>query len=233
LGFKKSPTEMRSFVFAPTSRGGANQGADSSHTPTCGVVKVVIFESEQTEGIMQNKGSKHEVPAALQVDADGKFYKQPSVTTVGGRNINECEKFIPLKRWRNVSTTPLATLELCYHSPEIINFLEILLQQSSAVSSTSSIRQSQSQLISSLPLPMRGVKRGIEEVVDLTDDNHPLPLTPHPPPLHAHHHINQSDGFEKDGVEIIIADKEATLLDMTGDEENPYECIVVLRRAEE
>jgi hypothetical protein len=137
-GYKKGKDDLRSFIFAkPRSVPGPSSGSSSAASPYAsaapapshGTIQVVIFEAEQVQGIVQNVGGKYEVPGQHQINSEGKFYKQPSVTTIGGRNITEAERFVPLLRWKNKTDTPLVTMDLFYHSPEMIQFLELFHQE--------------------------------------------------------------------------------------------------------
>lgn len=159
-GFKKSNNDLRSFVFAKTlATSFPSSSTDHINNSSFGTIKVVIYEAIQVEGVYQNVGGKYEVPGQHSVNVDGKFYKQPSVTTMAGRNIAETEKFIPLLRWQNKSDIPLTTLSLFYHTHEMIRFLRLFHETSSPGEQPSSLEQSE-----------RG-KRKYQEIVDLTDDS--------------------------------------------------------------
>jgi hypothetical protein len=165
-GYKKSSNDLRSFIFAKTLAtsfpSSSSSSSDHINNSSFGTIKVVIYEAIQVEGVYQNVGGKYEVPGQHSVNVDGKFYKQPSVTTMAGRNITETEKFIPLLRWKNKSEIPLMTLNLFYHTQEMIQFLKLFHESTSPSSSGQN----------------ETGKRKYQELIDLTDDS----IIPIPPP---------------------------------------------------
>lgn len=228
-GFKKDTNDLRSFVFAtPVPTSNSSDLRNINQIPL-GTIKVVIYEAIQVEGITQNTGGKYEVPGQHKVNVDGKFIHQPSVTTIGGRNINEVEKFVPLLRWKNKSEIPLITLDLYYHSPEMIRFLKLYHNTNLQLESHS---QSSNE-----NLPRE--KRKIHEVVDLTSElNSPpssrqsssssssptsIPLSSHTTSLSINNlNYSISSVIENDEIEILTVVKEIPVVDMTvDDDDNP------------
>jgi hypothetical protein len=175
-GYKKSNHDLRSFIFAKTLAtsfpSSSLSSSDHINNSSFGTIKVVIYEAIQTEGVYQNVGGKYEVPGQHSVNVDGKFYKQPSVTTMAGRNITETEKFVPLLRWKNKSENPLTTMNLFYHTQEMIQFLKLFHTETAPAGGSVGLSNSRS-------LENKIGKRKYQDIVDLTDDS----IAPIPPSL--------------------------------------------------
>eukprot|EP01031_Cornospumella_fuschlensis_P032139 gene32139-38875_t len=126
-GFKKNVNELRSFVFARPAVAPSSSSSSSSAATNkpLGIVKLVIFEARIVGGVFNNLVGVHDIPLTHQVGDNEKVAKQASVATVAGGIVDAGkEKFIPnLNRWENVSTTPLATLELKYHTELALKLL--------------------------------------------------------------------------------------------------------------
>lgn len=123
-GFKKNVNEIRSFVFARPGIASSSQ-SPPNHTQPLGRVKLVVYEARIVGGTFNNLVGVHEVPTTHQVGDNEKVARQASVATVAGSMVEAGrEKFIPnLNRWENVSATPLATLELKYHTELALKLL--------------------------------------------------------------------------------------------------------------
>jgi hypothetical protein len=235
-GFKKGKDDLRSFIFAkpksiPQIENISRTIVGSTDTtitppPSHGTIQVVIYEAEQIQGIISNVGGKYEVPGQHQVNSEGKFYKQPSVTTIGGRNITEAEKFVPLLRWKNKTEIPLITMNLFYHSPEMIQFLKLFHQVRGG---------------GDMPSERSREKRKHEEIVDLTTEEEREQEPDRRDALRAGtivtrfsstpasslsssffsptYTISSSEFIASDEVEVLTVVKEVPLLDMTGEED--------------
>jgi hypothetical protein len=134
-GFKRSDDEIKSFRFANMNAAGSRTASSSGAGATvadAGHVKIDIFEAEVSEGMITNKSGCHEVPTQAGAhSASQKFWSQPSVTTVGGKNMRNVEKFAPITRWSNKPhpltgnpDTPLVTMEAKYHTEMLLSTLE-------------------------------------------------------------------------------------------------------------
>lgn len=149
-GFKVDSDELRAFVFAlPVS----SEGTGTRHD-LAGSVKVDIYECVLDKGIHNNISKRYERPTGSQVPTDSKFYQQPSVTTTGGRNINDCEKFEPLVRWKN--KRQITSIVLFYHTEDIIDFL---------------LNTHKNDLDLDMIENKRKIPESISGIVDLTDDS--------------------------------------------------------------
>lgn len=125
-GFKKNTSEIRSFVFSKPQVSHSLSSSSALNAPEFGTIKLVVYEARLVEGIFHNNCSIHEIPTNLSIanKEDQKFWKQPSLVTASGRKVeSDKEKFIPLMRWENTSSIPLATMVLRYHTQETLNFL--------------------------------------------------------------------------------------------------------------
>lgn len=125
-GFKKNTSEIRSFTFSKPQVSPSFASSSGVKESEYGTIKLVIFEARLVEGIFHNNCGIHEVPSHVRLSnaEDRKFWKQPSLVTSSGRKIeSEREKFVPLMRWENISSSPLATMVLRYHTEDCLAFL--------------------------------------------------------------------------------------------------------------
>lgn len=130
LGFKVDSTEIKAFVFAAPNNNLISPGYTSGKF-SCGEIKVVIYEAELSNGIFENNTGTT-FPIQASTDESQKFYKQASVvTSCEGRTLNAAEKFVPIVRWKNKYSEPMATLILNYHTTEMINLLAMMHSASS------------------------------------------------------------------------------------------------------
>ena len=135
-GFKKSESEILAFVFNNKLAASSSSSTNSLTKSNIGQIKVEIFEAEVLNAVISNISGCLEVPTGATLpgsnsSANTKFWTAPSVATVGGSNLNNIEKFIPLPKWENKPhpvtgsrNDPLVTLELKYHTEELCNTLE-------------------------------------------------------------------------------------------------------------
>lgn len=221
-GFKKDTNDLRSFVFASpisTSNSSDLKNINQHQTQPLGSIKVVIFEAIQVEGIIQNSGGKYEVPGQTKVSIDGKFLQQPSITTVGGRNITEVEKFVPLLRWKNKTDIPMITLNLYYHSPEMIRFLTLYHNTPTTnLSNNNNINNNNNN---------RSEKRKFDEIIDLTEEEATIntsndqsfervnSTTSFP---HSNYSIHSVE-IANDDIEILTVVKEIPVVDITTEDD--------------
>lgn len=124
-GFKKNLDSMLSFVFsAPSTSSASSSSSGLGNVVSLGTVRLVVFEAQVATGVYDNMNGYGEAPGQQNIGESEKFWKQASVTTTAGKALRlEKEKFLPLSRWSNISTVPLATLQLRYHSSSMIEFL--------------------------------------------------------------------------------------------------------------
>jgi hypothetical protein len=123
-GFKKNLDSMLSFVFSAPSTSSASDSSSSGSMASLGTIRLVVFEAQVATGVYDNMNGYGEAPGQQNIGESEKFWKQASVTTAAGKALRlEKEKFLPLSRWSNIGTVPLATLQLRYHSSSMIEFL--------------------------------------------------------------------------------------------------------------
>lgn len=139
-GFKQNVSELRSFVFTTPSYDGEVTSTSSSVAAAAaaphvqqnaGRLKIVIYEARVTTGDFNNQQAAKQIqPATTFAAGNVKLLDQASmVTSTGQRIANEKEVFAPLQRWANVSTEPLQTIELHYHSRSMLRILANLTAQ--------------------------------------------------------------------------------------------------------
>lgn len=141
-GFKQNVSELRSFVFTTPSYDGDGTSTSSSSAAAAaphvqqnaGRLKIVIYEARVTTGDFNNQQAAKQIqPATTFAAGNVKLLDQASmVTSTGQRIANEKEVFAPLQRWANVSTEPLQTIELHYHSRSMLRILANLTAQKNA-----------------------------------------------------------------------------------------------------
>lgn len=129
-GFAKSQNEMKSFVFAPpiASSSSSSSASDVHTSKAFGRIKVVIYKAAMTFGTYLNQtidtsSSSNSQSTQMQVRPDTKFWTQPSVGTIAGDVLKNKEVFKPLEKWINSSSTPLITLEMEYHTRDMLEVL--------------------------------------------------------------------------------------------------------------
>lgn len=152
-GFKKNTEDLVSFVFATPSFTDLKE--ERNQNQPLGSIKVVIYEAQLVSegGVFHNKIAVDKGIAASSVNERKKFHQQASLTTKEGRKVHkEREKFDPLVRWVNKSTTPIQIMTLYYHTPSTISLL------SNMASCNAEITKAQG-----------GIKRKANELIDLTE----------------------------------------------------------------
>eukprot|EP01039_Chlorochromonas_danica_P002023 gene2023-2206_t len=122
-GFKKNTDEIISFVFAIPNQSIVLPERLPGSRPL-GSVKAVIYAARLVGGVFNNLVCVKDIPKAQQVSQNEKVMLQPSLTTSLGERVHN-EKFVPnLAKWENISSQPLATLELRYHTEQTLNILQ-------------------------------------------------------------------------------------------------------------
>lgn len=168
-GFKKSSSEIHSFMFATPEP--ISSSTSTKSTSSVGKIEVVIYEAEVVGGINENTSKEYGVPTSQVVEGDKKFYMQASVGTTGGRKLENIEKFDPLLRWKNKYNHPMTSLILSYHTQDMLNIIEQIRQESikSSVLGKRSVEEIQDAdgVDDVIIVPI--VKK--YELVDLTDDS--------------------------------------------------------------
>lgn len=135
-GFKEASSELRALTFSGPERLGSKLGTVSSVTSPSilraeGCIRAIIHEAVVTDGTFDNISGSLAIPTAVSGASDNvKFWQQASLTTAAGRQISEREKFLPVKRWSNVSKTPDLDVSLKYHSRDMIELISQLLKNS-------------------------------------------------------------------------------------------------------
>jgi hypothetical protein len=136
-GFKQNISELKSFVFTSPSILDENASVSTATVQNqMGNIKVVIFEAKVTNGQFDNQQMAKQINTSTSVSVENvKLQNQTSMVTSTGNTVShERESFIPLQRWGNVSTIPLQTITLCYHSRSMIEILSRLTAiQSSSI----------------------------------------------------------------------------------------------------
>lgn len=167
-GFKKSSTEIHSFMFAAPE---PISSTATKSTSSVGKIEVVIYEAEVVGGINENTSKEYGVPTSQIVDGDKKFYMQASVGTTGGRKLENIEKFDPLLRWTNKYSHPMTTLILSYHTQDMLNIIEQIRQESikSSMLGKRSVEEIQTPDDGEDVVIVPVVRK--YELVDLTDDS--------------------------------------------------------------
>lgn len=139
-GFKQNVSELRSFVFTTPSYEGDTASTSSAASAAiaaphvqqnAGRLKIVIYEARVTTGDFNNQQAAKQIQTATTFAAGNvKLLDQASMVTGTGQRIaNDKEVFAPLQRWANVSTEPLQTIELLYHSRSMLRILSNLTAQ--------------------------------------------------------------------------------------------------------
>jgi hypothetical protein len=203
-GFKRDSDDIRAFVFATPDMGGNNQNRNIR--TNIGEIKVIIHEAEITGGYFDNKNSfSNEIPSSLKaIDGDTKFWKQASVTTIAGRRIDKNkEKFPELIRWVNKTKEPSYTIQLHYHTKEMLELMQRLQLQESNL------------------LKRKRETEHIDLTLDTDDDED-----------NNHDDDNgdkNNDKIDDEYLEVIKVDKEVDVLDIT-DESDPQWSTVTIKR---
>ena len=127
-GFKENSVSnsLRSFTFAQTKENGDT--GNLTKAPDANI-RVVFFEAEEVGGIYSNQSTHSEaLPVAPVILKEGKkFWEQASVTTIAGEVVNpNIERFVPVKRWRNVTSQPMHTMTMFYHTKSMIRCLRTI-----------------------------------------------------------------------------------------------------------
>lgn len=236
-GFKKNTTDLVSFVFARTLDHAAqypantNTSSNSSSSTASkhskvnakndelGSFRLIIHEAKVTTGVFNNQTGIHDVPKQPIVHGENnekeiKFWQQASVSTLGGQVISsEKEKFIPLAKWENISSIPLETLVLYYHSVDMIKFLKnpslnlLVEEKRKRVSNNFESDTTLSNL--------SGTKRLISSMDGYSERNDRNTQIQGTRP--------GEDGYESDDTaELVVlpAVKEVPILDLTGDDDD-------------
>lgn len=142
----------------------------------------------------------NEIPDVKSIDGSTKFWKQASLTTIAGRRIEKNkEKFPELIRWANKTTSPQYTLQLNYHTKDMLDLMQRI--QNNEVDSIL-------------------IKRKREaEQIDLTldDDNN------------NDKSENNNNTEDDEYIEVIKVDKEIDVLDITDETDPVWSTVTVTR----
>jgi hypothetical protein len=158
-GFRKNDTEVLAFKFAPTTTISSKSTTISAeHEKKLGSIKLVVhradFAKDETE--QRSAFQFRESPGQRSILETDKFWKQPSITTVGGRLLSGKLNFSPTGR-KVIRSELVTTLELHYHAGDIVELLDRIHNSSEIATAT---RSSSS------------AGRSAPDVVDLTRERH-------------------------------------------------------------
>lgn len=132
-GFKENVSELRSFVFTTPTYIEENAAIPTAAETVrqMGTLRVVIFEARVTTGDFHNQQAAKKVITQSSINGGNvKLLDQASLITGTGQQVsNTQEVFAPLQRWENLSKQPLATIDLYYHSRQMIDILSRLMGQ--------------------------------------------------------------------------------------------------------
>jgi len=200
-GFKRDTEDIRAFVFA-TPEMVVNDQIDEIKTKI-GEIKVIIHEAEIRGGLFDNKTSiSNEIPNVRSIDGSTKFWKQASLTTIAGRRIeNNKEKFPELIKWANKTTYPQCTLQLNYHTKDMLDLMQRI--QNNNVDSNLNKRKRESKYI--------------DLTLDDDDDNDDNDNNDNDNDKNKNKNDNSTEDDEY--IEVIKVDKEIDVLDITNETE--------------
>ncbi len=191
-GFKQSRSEIKTFVMAtpkdlPETKGKKTQQIEED---SLGQIRVVFFEAEVTEDVFSNAVESSVVPRGHHLSENKKFWQQASVVTNAGRDVNK-EKFEPIVKWTNISSSPCRTIIINYHTREMLRVMKSIEEDSGSI------------------LGKRNFDKN--EVVDLTSYND----------KDVENTVKDiiTDQNEQDGITFMPVTKSVPLLDITGDDE--------------
>ena len=205
-GFKRDTEDIRAFVFATPDTVGNNQNRNPIRTST-GEIKVIIHEAEILGGYFDNKKSlSTEIPKLATNDGDTKFWKQASLSTIAGRRIEKNkEKFPELIKWANKSPVPSYTIQLYYHTKDMLELMQrIQLQESNLLKRKRASDQ--------------------QNLIDLTQDDDDNDDN------NDYNNDNENnDTVDDEYLEVVKVDKEVDVLDIT-DELDPQWSTVTIKR---
>lgn len=234
-GFKKSNSDIRTFVFAMPKMDG--DGAPDAHN-ALGTIRVEIFEAVVTQGVFDNQSGCYEVPAENHVSGSQKFWKQASVATVGGRKLEaSVERFAPLTRWANASKKPI-DMVLKYHSPGTIQALQIIHGELKPVTDQETDASGSDDSYGEYPARASKRARKSTEVVDLSldDDEHAAASSS----SSASSSLSSSSAttvrredvryVEENGRQYMSITREITCLDISEEGAEPTETTIVENR---
>ena len=137
LGFKKNPSDLRSFKFSLPSllspNGNAEEKGDSKSVSQLGSIKTVLYKCSVVENSMfKNTGKFHEVPTShcrfLNHRAESlvDIINKPSLVTKAGRAFDQnWDLYRPVKKWkRNSKSGPDLQIEAPYHTASVVKLIE-------------------------------------------------------------------------------------------------------------
>ncbi len=130
-GYRVNAETLKAFKFASVTAAGNNTA--NATTANIGCIKVSFYEAIKREQL-----SLHPAPTSFAAvnpalsppcTENKKFWQQPSLTTIPGRNI--ATTYTP-SQYRKLCATPDATAELCYHSSDMFDLLADMHNQRNA-----------------------------------------------------------------------------------------------------
>jgi hypothetical protein len=166
-GFRKNDTEVLAFKFAPTIISTDASAASAEMEQKLGSVRPLVCRVEYAgdETAPRSNFQYQESPDTQNINGSKKFWKQPSVTTVGGTAMPGKLAIAAMER-KVTSKKHVAALELQYHSGDIVDILDRIHSSRKLLTSSASKRKS-----------------AVPEVVDLTDETPDSATAPAPSPV--------------------------------------------------
>lgn len=191
-GFKQSKQDIKTFVMTTPKALSETKGRNdqkNNEEDTLGQVCIVFFEAKVTEDVFSNAVESIAISQGYHLSENKKFWQQASVVTTAGKDMNK-EKFEPIVKWTNISSSPSKTIIINYHTTEMLRMMKSIEEDSGSILGKRSLTQN--------------------EVVDLTSRNDE----------DVHKTVKTiPDASEQDGITFVPVTKSVPLLDITGDDE--------------